>query len=334
MKPAADPNMAIYFSDNEYLENFINYISDRDTGFTCSGFSKSRSIRDFAEKNEIAILLTDENCFNNDAGYINSEITVVLTEKPETKGSEHVYEINILQPVDDIIREILILAAKSDITVIQNQSVSSGEIYTFFSPVGRSLKTTLAMATAQVMSDREKTIYVNLEPYSGFSILFDQYNGTDLSDLMFNLRDGSEDRASLMLQSTVYSSQGVSYIPPVMNPGDLFQIKSEDISKLFGLLHGNGYETVIVDMGPFFPGAEKILCESRTVFMPIRKDSISTAKTAQFLSYIRTLGDMQTEEKIIRLEPPFFKDLSPITANLRGTEISRYMTGIIYGQNE
>lgn len=327
--PEADPNMAIYFSDNEYLENFINYISDNGTGFICSGFSNSQNIKDFAAKNDIAILLTDEICFRNDARYINSEITVVLTENPENKISENVIEVNILQPVDAIIREILQAAAKTDISVRQSRLLSSAKIYTFFSPVGRSLKTSLAAAAAQLMSEKEKTIYVNLEPYSGFSVLLNQYHGTDLSDLMFHLRDSSENKASLILQSTVYCSEGVSYIPPVVNPDDLFQIKNEEIKKLFELLQGSGYKNIIVDMGPLLPGFETILAASRTIFMPVRKDSVSSAKAAQFFSYIRTLKNMELEEKIITLEPPFFKDLPLPTGSFRGTGVSKYMAGIL-----
>lgn len=329
MIPAANPNMAIFFSDNEYLENFINYISDRGTGFICSGFSNSQSLKDFAEKNDIAILLTDEACFMKDARYINSEITVVLTESPENKISENVFEVNILQPVDEIIREILQAAAKTDISVEQSRLLSDAKIYSFFSPVGRSLKTSLAIATAQLMAEKEKTIYVNLEPYSGFSVLSDQYHGTDLSDLMFYLRDSSESKASLILQSTLYCSEGVSYIPPVVNPNDLFQIKSGEIKKLFGLLQGGGYKNIIVDMGPLLPDFETILADSRIVFMPIRKDAVSSAKAAQFFSYIRTLENMELEEKIMTIEPPFFKDLPLPAGSFRGTVLSKYMAGIL-----
>ena len=333
MIPAANPNMAIYLADNDYLESFLSYISEKNTGFICSGFTKSGNLRNFAEKNEIAILLTDEASFKQSARYINSEITVVLTEKPEAETAENIYEINILQPVDDILREILKAAAAAEISVYQNQLLMTGNVYTFFSPVGRSLKTTLAITASQLLSDNENTIYLNLEPDSGFTVLCDQDYGTDLSDLMFYIRDSPENKASLMLQSAVRSRQGVSYIPPVMNPGDLFQITSEEIVSLFDLLHGNGYKNVVVDMGILLPGFEKILCSSTTIFMPIRKDNMSTAKTAQFLSYLRTLEDISLEERIIRMEPPFFKDLPMLTDDLRRTPIGKYVEGIIHEQH-
>ncbi len=332
MITAVNPNMALFFSDNDYLESFLSYISEKNTGFICSGFTKSESLREFSEQNNIAILLTDDISYKKTARYINSETTVVLTEKPETENTDNVFEVNILQPVDEILREILKAAAAAELYVSQNQVLSSGNLYAFISPIGRSLKTTLAVAVSQLLSDRENTIYLNLEPVSGFSMLYGQDHGTDLSDLMFYIKDSPDSKVSLMLQSAISPRQGVDHITPVTNPGDLFQITCDEMIRLFQLLHGNGYKNIVVDMGSLLPGFEKLLSYSNRIFMPIRQDGMSAAKSAQFISYLRTLEDVGLEEKIVRLEPPFFKNLPLITENLRHTEVGTYMAGIMHEQ--
>jgi cellulose biosynthesis protein BcsQ len=299
--------------------------------FNCSGFTKCEKLTQFVEKNKVSILLTDDICFKKNARNINSEITVILTEKPEFETTPNVYEINILQPVDEIVRELLKTVAKTDIPVAQNPLLPNGKIYSFFSPVGRSLKTTLAIAASQILSDKEKTIYINLEPDSGFSVLFGQNFDTDLSDLIFYLRDDEGKKSSLMIQSSICNSQGVSFIPPVVNPEDLFQISCDEIINLFILLQKTGFRNIIVDMGTLIPGFEKILSTSEMIYMPVRKDSISSAKIIQLFAYLRTLEDAQIEDKIQRLEPPFFQEVPSIAYNLRGTEISKYMAGILYG---
>lgn len=327
-------NMAIYFADKEYLEGFMNYITERNTGFICSGFTKSENLKEFARQNSISILLTDDTCFKNTARNINSEITFVLTEKPETEASANVYEINILQPVDEILKEILKTAAKTDISVAQDHLLTSGNVYSFFSPVGRSLKTTLAMAASQILSDKEKTIYLNLEPDSGFSVLFGQDFGSDLSDLMFYLNDDTGDKASLLLQSVICNCQGVFFIPPVMNPGDIFQISSDEILKLFDLLQKNGFKNIVIDIGSLLPGFERIFLASSRIYMPVRKDAMSSAKIAQLFSYLRTVEDLPVEEKTVWLEPPYFKDIPSAVCNLRGTEVGNYIAGILHEQNK
>ena len=325
MVSAKSSNMAIYFAEMDYLESFMNYISERNTGFICCGFTQGETLIAFAKENPIAVLLTDSACFEKDARHINSEMTVILTERPDVETPPGVYTVNILQPVDEIVREILKAAAKTDIMVTQGALSPALSIYSFFSPVGRCLKTTLAIAAAQLLSDRDRTMYINLETDSGFSVLFGREYDTDLSDLMFYLRDGSYDSASLMLQSAVCDTQGISYIPSVMNPGDLFQISCDEIIKLFDVLQGNGYKNIVLDLGTLLPGFEKLLDMSGQIFMPVLKDSVSAAKTAQLFSYFRTLKDFRIEERIRHLEPPYFKNVPDITGNMRGTEVGRYI---------
>lgn len=329
MVPAKSTNMAIYFRDMDYLESFMNYMAERNTGFACFGFTKSENLKAYAKENSIAVLLTDSACYAKDARHINSEMTVVLTESPDTETPPGVYTVNILQPVDEIVREILKAAAKMDIALTRDLLSSTISIYSFVSPVGRCLKTTLAMAASQLLSDKDRTMYINLEPDSGFSVIFGRDYDTDLSDLIFYLRDGDGNRASLMLQSAVCDCQGINYIPPVMNPGDLFQISCDEIIQLFDVLKGNGYKNIVIDLGVLLPGFEKLLNMSEHIFMPVRKDNISLAKTAQLFSYFRTLEEIQIEDRIQQLEPPYFKELPGIAGNIRGSDAGRYMAAYL-----
>ncbi len=334
MFPAGKTNMAIYFADSEYLESFMNYISGCNTGFVCIGFTKGDSLVSYAGENDIAVLLTDVDCFENGAKHVNSEMTVVLTERPDVETAPDVYTVNILQPVDEIVREILKAAAKMDISVVQGMHSLSGSIYCFFSPVGRSLKTTLAVAAAQQLSDREKTMYLNLEANSGFSVLCDREYDTDLSDLMFYLRDGVRDRVSLMLQSATCNLQGAGDMPPVVNPSDLYQMSGEEIIQFLDVLQGAGYRNIVLDMGGLLPGFEKILMTSTRIYMPVRHDAMSSAKVAQLFSYFMSSGDTEVSERIIRVEPPYFRNIPRITTDLRGTEVGMYAAKLIGGINE
>lgn len=321
--------MAILFADSDYLEGFMNYIIEKDTGFSCFGFTADEHLRSYAKENEIAVLLTDETGFAKGAKHINSEITIVLTERPGAETSEDVYTINILQPIDEIVREIMKAAAKMDIAVSCDTVRAEGKLYTFFSPVGRSLKTTLSMAAAQILSDRDKTLYLNLEPDSGFSVLFRQEYDTDLSDLLFYLRDGAGEKALLMLKGAICDIHGASFIPPVTDPGDLCQITKDEIESLMKAIHTAGYKNIVLDLGAFIPGLIQILLMSSRIFMPVRGDGISSAKTAQFFSYLRTLKDAPVEEKIERLELPFFREVPVITSNMRGTKLGTYMENLL-----
>lgn len=334
MTPLGKTNMAIYFTDKDYLENFMNYIGERDTGFTCCGFTKSENLKEFSKKNEIAVLLTDLSGFEGEAKHIRSEVTVLLTEETDMETSKDVYTVGILQPLDEIVRQILKAVSKTDIAVSRTITGTTGQIYTFFSPVGRSLKTTLAMALSQLLCDREETLYLNLEPDSGFPVLFGRDYDADLADIIFYLKDGVRERSTLMLKSAIHDVHGVSYIPPVIDPSDLYRISGEEMIQLLNALFGIGYKNIVLDLGALIPGFEKLLQLSSRIYMPVKNDVISAAKTAQLLSHFRSSEAVLIEDRIERVEPPFFEELPSISGNMRGSDIAKYAGRLLEGNHD
>ena len=326
--------MAIYFTDKDYLENFMNYIGERDTGFTCCGFTKSENLKEFSKKNEIAVLLTDLSGLEGEAKHIRSEVTVLLTEETDMETSKDVYTVGILQPLDEIVRQILKAVSKTDIAVSRTITGTTGQIYTFFSPVGRSLKTTLAMALSQLLCDKEETLYLNLEPDSGLPVLFGRDYDADLSDIIFYLKDGVRERSTLMLKSAIHDVHGVSYIPPVIDPSDLYRISGEEMIQLLNALFGIGYKNIVLDLGALIPGFEKLLQLSSRIYMPVKNDVISAAKTAQLLSHFRSSEAVLIEDRIERVEPPFFEELPSISGNMRGSDIAKYAGRLLEGNHD
>ena len=116
------------------------------------------------------------------------------------------------------------------------------------------MKTTLAMALSQLLCDREETLYLNLEPDSGFPVLFGRDYDADLSDIIFYLKDGVRERSTLMLKSAIHDVHGVSYIPPVIDPSDLYRISGEEMIQLLNALFGIGYKNIVLDLGALIPG--------------------------------------------------------------------------------
>lgn len=65
------------------------------------------------------------------------------------------------------------------------------EIIGIYSPVGRSLKTSLALTYGQIRAREHKVLYLNLEEYAGFETLLEEKYGADLADLLYFARLGS-----------------------------------------------------------------------------------------------------------------------------------------------
>ena len=323
------PDMAVYFSRPDYLENFLNYINDKETGLSCIGFTRDDTLISFAKEHSISLLLTDDACFDTGLRRLKAELTIVLTEDPGIRTDPDVYPVDIYQPVDAILREILKVISDSDIPVSPLTVRDSACIYCFTSPVGRCLKTSLAMAVSQHLSDSAPTIYLNLEPVSGFPVMTGETGESDLSDLLFFLRDEPKERYALRLGSMIRMISGVHYVFPAMNPADITQITAEDIFRLLQASADAGYRNIVLDTGIWLSGFEAVLDRCRRILVPAVKDPVSEAKLTSLLSYLRYTGQTALSERMQIITPPYFRELPSIASDMRGTDIGRYASGLI-----
>ena len=53
-----------------------------------------------------------------------------------------------------------------------------------YSPVGRCLKTSFALTMGKLLAQEERVLYLNLEEFSGLSVLMKEEYKSDLSDLL------------------------------------------------------------------------------------------------------------------------------------------------------
>ena len=197
-------------------------------------------------------------------------------------------------------------------------------VFTVFSPVSRVLKTTFAVAMGQILSDRGRTLYLNLEPYAGFHQIFMQKYDADLSDLLFYLK-GNNSRFRYKLQSMVLTSQGLDYVPPAMSPEDLLAAGEEEWLSLLEAAGQTGYDYIILDPGLSLHGMTAILKKSERIYMPVRQDSQSKAKLAQLDALFRISGNTEIMEKTERLQFPYFEDIVSVAGNLRSGSLGSFI---------
>ncbi|MCR5746745.1 MAG: hypothetical protein K6G03_03470 [Lachnospiraceae bacterium] len=322
-------DLAVFFSDTLYLENFLRYVSEKNAGFCCSGFTSFDKLKKYTDSHHVALLLTDEKCLNNETRNIGTDLTIVLTEDPLKRDDTDLCYIDILQPLDVILRNILKRISDLDISLRPALKTDKGSVYCFCSPAGRCLKTTLSVAAAELLSQDSPALYLNLEPVSGFSALFGESYDADISDLLFFLRDEVREKYAIRLGSMVRMMHEIHYIPPAVNPGDIGQITGEDIKRLLEAATDTGYRNIVMDMGIWLPSFEEILEICDKIYVPIRRDLMSGAKLSQILSYLKYIGKNELSERMKPVYLPEFNTVPDITTDLRGTEIGKFTAEIL-----
>jgi len=321
--------LALADRDKDYLEKFNNYLSSRYGGiFECHSFTDREHLLDYGLKNEITVLLIEEGLYDESLRRINPKNTYILDEEGNEgdEDSEGISRISRYKSADSIIRQILSKAELKEENRRKAGVFDCCRLYTVYSPVGRCLKTTLAVAVSQLLSDRGRTLYINTESFSGFNQIFMSHYEGDLSDILFYLRNNSAN-FPVRLQSMVMSSEGYDYIPPGVMPEDICTADPNLWEELFSAAAKCGYEYIVLDMGAFISGMLEIMKKSERIFMPVRSDTVSRAKLNQFEALLHISGNDEILGLIDQLSLPYFEGLPSIAADLRLTALSEYIRG-------
>ena len=158
-----------------------------------------------------------------------------------------------------------------------------------FSPIGRVGKTGLALALGKEIARQRRGLYLNMEEYSGFEVLYPLNTAWTLSELMYFLKQGKPAFAC-KLESIVRQIGGLDYIPPVRSPVELRDIRKEDWELLLETLgRESRYEFVILDFGSSVEGLFELLESCDGIYMPVSRDEAAQAKVRQYEDTLKLL---------------------------------------------
>lgn len=155
-------------------------------------------------------------------------------------------------------------------------------IISLYSPIKRCMQTTFGMHLAQLLTQRGRVLYINLEGYSGQEYLTDGAFSKDISDFIYDINQSTKD-ISIMIQNYIERIGEVDRIAPVLNPCNLQEITEEMWIHLLRTLQECGlYEYVLLDLSDFVQGRLAILQESRVIFSVKRSGAKEQAKWQQY----------------------------------------------------
>lgn len=186
---------------------------------------------------------------------------------------------------------------------------ASCEVIGIFSPVGRCGKTGFALALGEILAEERKTIYLNLERYSGLkdlAIIPD--GGGDINDLIYFYRL-DENSLVYRLSSLIRSFRNLDYIAPALTGEDVMSVNASEWSSIISTLAAAGeYEVVILDLGVSLEDAVYLLSICDRVYMPVLDDRVSSAKTAQFFEAAGRSGAAGLQDKVKMLHLPVVRE--------------------------
>lgn len=231
---------------------------------------------------------------------IAKRVIYLTRERENVEEKQRIYKY---QSADNILSDLLnIYAGEEDRDILRQSRYKECSIIGVYSPVHRVGKTTFAIALGKELAKEERTLYLNLEEYSGWEDRMMMKSSRTIADLLYYTRQENS-RISTKVSVMTEKIGQLEYIAPMKISEDLKAVTYEEWQELFGqLLHLRLYRKIIIDFGECVQGLWKLLEMCRRIYMPINRQRESVAKVTQFEKNADVLGYGEILDKIIQLE--------------------------------
>ncbi len=297
--------MAVYDLDPDYAQRFADVVNQKEkTPFTVVPFTSLELLKEYAKKHKIELLLISASVPREMMEGIEAGSVVTLSEGELATQTEEYPSVYKYQSADSVIREVMTRYCdqpSEEMFVVLGRRARVMGVY---SPIGRCLKTSLALMLGQQLAREGKTIYVGFEEFSGISRLLGGEGKSDLSDVLYFLRQGNLN--VVRLRSMVYTWKDMDYIVPVRYPEDMEQMSGDEAGQLLEVLASEcGYSYVVVDVGRPGRNLLPVLERCDVIYMPAKEDEISAARMEEFEEYLQKAGDEELREKLHPVKLPY-----------------------------
>lgn len=314
--------------DERYVIRLTDYLTQKHSvPFEVLAFSSLDSLTRFAEKHPIEILLISQDAMCGQVKSLNISRILILSEGEELELSDDEmtpsggnpaigvqtaagdeYEpypmIYKYQSTDSLAREVMNYYNGRISATSKSLQQLGTDVYAVYSPIARCGKTLFALTLAEVLGEKKKTLYLNLENFSGFESLFGQTYRSDLADLVY-LSQKSQEGLPMKLDNVVRTMCNADYIPPAFFPSDLREISSDEwISFLANVAGLMDYQTIVMDIGSQPQNIPALLGTAGHIYMPLLPDPMSRAKVSQYEKDMEALSMRHILDRTVRLYLP------------------------------
>ena len=243
--------MAVCSREREYVQRFAEYVNRRPASLLAvHGFTDSGELSAYTKEHPVDLLLLSEEIAAELPKKKEYGTVILLSGEEYQTGPQTEYpRIYKYQSCPQILRQAMDFYAEQAAVVpgvmLRTEGMKRIAVY---SPVGRTGKTGFALALGKEIAKKRRTLYLNLEEYSGFAELYPVDGGWTLSELLYFLKQGKS-AFGWKLEGMIRSMGEMDYIPPLRSPVEYETVKREDWKQLLELLEKESrYEGVILDL--------------------------------------------------------------------------------------
>ena len=195
-----------------------------------------------------------------------------------------------------------------------------------YSPVGRSMKTSFSVVLGQMLSKKNRVLYLNFESFSGMDFYDSMSRNSNLSDVLYyfnNIRN----EFSTMFKNNLVSYNGLDMIRPAYYYLDLSYITAETWNKFLRELEEMGeYDYIILDLSDYLQGIfDVFLTRCSVVYTLSANDPRAQSKIFQYEQILNEYNHEDILQKTKKFVIPIIRNLPKDLDRLLYTELADYV---------
>lgn len=330
--------LKLAFLDEEeaYLEKLQGYlIRKKENFFKVRAFTRAEKYLECAEQCEFDAVVMTEG-FLEEPGRKLSGRQILLSEGRVPQIAEDLPSVAKYQSAEKLFAQISALLWRESNPCQDFFPERAAELIGIYSPVHCENQILFSMAMAQMMSEKEKVLYVNLMEHCGFYGVTGEEVSEDVGDLIYGMMETEYDFTA-GLHRIRRSYMDFDYIPPAVNPEHLSEISKEQYERLMlELKNRSGYDVVVIDFGNVFLGFAEMLPILERLYCLGRENPVGRHQMDEFLEYLGREGRNACARLKKLLLPGQIGGMSeenPVASCLYG-ELGDFIRGCLYGGEE
>lgn len=288
--------LVILDREEDFLYGITTYFQDKlGKSFDIYAFHTKEALMNFAKekRKKIDVYLGSGSLEDSEKKEIQVEQVVCFRQGDEASEGDAIYKY---QSAERIMKEFLRIC-RFCTGLSGTGFMEDTKIIGVYSPVGRCGKTSLALVMGQVLARSYKVIYVNLEEWPGFERIIGAYDGMDISDLIYFIKQEREN-LGMYINGMLLEVNQLKILPPVKMAPDIQELGTEVTKLLQEVAKSDAYDVILVDFGRQLKSMLPVIGDLEQIYMPVLKDGISQAKVEQFIRFLRSSVYAEEEKKI------------------------------------
>ena len=313
--------LAAYLEQQEAFPLRILFFSDTDQLMKC-----------MSDVGPQYLLLSEEIYSELSEGGLPAYKRLFLLRKQKENDEcdvSHITTIYRYQQAGNIMRAILAELGeeigKHDKSLRQAAGMKIVGVYT---PVRRSMQTSFSILLGQLLASEKRTLYINMEGYSGFRTLLGRDLKPDITDLMFLAKKEGEPFMR-MVESMIHTIGRLEYIPPAGAFIDLAAVtKDQWLMLLREIRRDKRFSYLVLDVTEQVQGMFRILEECDVIYTIEGADVIAQAKLYEYEQLLSFMNYDRIREKTKKKKLPSVHFTEMNFERLLYSELAGYVRGV------